>query len=268
MSAEVVGLVPAAGRGKRISPLPCSKELYPVGFYQDANGEDRPKVASHYLIEKFGKAGIAIAYVIVRDGKWDIPSYFGEGHSMGVKLAYIVISDSLGPPDTLDRAYPFVQNKSVAFGFPDIIFGPTDAIARLLRHLRTSGAEAVLGLYPAHDTRTMDMVDVGEDGRVHAMSLKPAFTHLRYSWLCAVWTPALTQFMHEFVAHEVAKGTRDKGGYREIDAQGDLPVGAVLKAAIEHGLRVDGLTFPHETYIDIGTPSSLSEAVRRYTALS
>jgi hypothetical protein len=29
---EVVGLVPAGGLGTRTSPLPCSKELYPIGF--------------------------------------------------------------------------------------------------------------------------------------------------------------------------------------------------------------------------------------------
>jgi len=29
---EVVGIIPASGRATRIAPLPCSKELYPVGF--------------------------------------------------------------------------------------------------------------------------------------------------------------------------------------------------------------------------------------------
>jgi len=29
---NVVGLVPATGRATRITPLPCSKELYPIGL--------------------------------------------------------------------------------------------------------------------------------------------------------------------------------------------------------------------------------------------
>ena len=50
---EVIGLVPAAGQGTRISPLPCSKELYPVGFRQvDEKGTVQPKVVCHYLLEK------------------------------------------------------------------------------------------------------------------------------------------------------------------------------------------------------------------------
>ncbi len=30
--SEVIGLIPAGGQAKRLSPLPCSKELYPIGF--------------------------------------------------------------------------------------------------------------------------------------------------------------------------------------------------------------------------------------------
>ncbi|MEO1560926.1 MAG: dTDP-glucose pyrophosphorylase, partial [Cyanobacteria bacterium J06632_19] len=31
----VIGLIPAGGKATRISPLPLSKELYPVGFRDD-----------------------------------------------------------------------------------------------------------------------------------------------------------------------------------------------------------------------------------------
>jgi glucose-1-phosphate thymidylyltransferase len=71
---EVVGLVPAAGQGKRIAPLPLSKELFPIGF-QVIDGEKtpQPKVVSHYLLEKFRYAGITKAFIVIREGKWDIP---------------------------------------------------------------------------------------------------------------------------------------------------------------------------------------------------
>ena len=50
---DIVGLIPAAGRGKRIAPLPCSKELYPIGFRPDEHGDLRPEVASAHLLDKF-----------------------------------------------------------------------------------------------------------------------------------------------------------------------------------------------------------------------
>jgi dTDP-glucose pyrophosphorylase len=266
IARDVVAVVPAAGKGNRIAPLPCSKELYPIGFRHDAqSGELRPKVASHYLLEKFRAAGVASAYVIVRDGKWDIPAYFGEGAVVGLRLAYLVIGESLGPPDTVDRAYPFVRNHAVAFGFPDILFGPDDVFVRLLERLETTGADVVLGLYRAHDPRRMDMVDVDEAGQVRTITLKPPSSPLRYAWLCAVWAPAFTECLHEFLATERAKSGLDRAAYRDQDAQGDLPVGAAFVFALAKGLRVHGLVFPEETYIDIGTPDDLARAVALYT---
>jgi glucose-1-phosphate thymidylyltransferase len=212
-------------------------------------------VASHYLFEKFRAAGVTSAYVVLRQGKWDIPAYFGDGRELGLHLAYLVIPGSLGPPDTLDRAYPFVRTRVVAFGFPDILFGPDDVFARLLERLRATGADIVLGLYRAHDCRRMDMIDVDEAGRVRAIVLKPPASALRYAWVCAVWTPVFTECLHGFLAAERARSAPDPG---------DLPVGAALRFAVEQGLRVHGLAFEDETYIDIGTPADLVEAVARH----
>lgn len=261
--SEVVGLVPAAGRGKRLAPLPCSKELYPIGFRQDARGELRSEVVSDHLFEKFRRAGLTRAYVIVREGKWDIPAYFGDGRNIGLNVAYLVIKDSIGPPDTLDRAFAFVARQSVAFGFPDILFGPDDVFERLLRHQDDTNADIVLGCYPAHDVRQVDMLELEEGGRVRSIALKPPSSTLRFTWICAVWTAAFSEFMHNFVRGERSTTVLDTAAYRDIDSQGDLPVGAVIKSAIENGLRVYGVTFPDEPYVDIGTPENLIEALRK-----
>jgi len=267
---EVVGLVPAAGRARRLMPLPCSKEIYPIGFTRLQSGELRAEVASHHLFEKLTRAGATRAYVILRDGKWDIPGYFRDGQMLGTALAYLVIEGSLGPPDTLDRAYPFVAGNSIAFGFPDILFGPDDVFDTLLLKLQETSADVVLGLYVAHDVTQMDMIDTDAEGRVRSLFLKPAFTELKYTWVCAVWTPTFTEFMHLFMIEEKRRlqesgeATSDKSSYGRIDAQGDLPLGAVIKAAVEQGLKVYGVPFPEDTYIDIGTPSNLLEASRTF----
>lgn len=31
---NMIGLIPAAGKAKRLQPLPCSKEIFPVGFHR------------------------------------------------------------------------------------------------------------------------------------------------------------------------------------------------------------------------------------------
>lgn len=259
---DLVGLVPAAGRAKRLMKLPCSKELYPIGFRRDAgSAEFRTEVVSQQLLDKFRRGGVRRAYVVLRDGKWDIPAYFTDGATVGLSLAYVVITDSLGPPDTLDRAYSFVKNEPVAFGFPDILFGPDDVFERLRTRLRDTDAAAVLGLYPTDNPAAMDMVDADDEGQVRAMVLKPKTTTLKYTWACAVWRPVLTEFMHEFLMAERAKALEAAGSYSSIDAQGDLPVGAVLKRAVEEGHLVHAIAFPDQRCLDIGTPGNLVEAV-------
>ena len=94
---EVIGLIPAGGQATRITPLPCSKELYPIGFRQvDEDGGLRPKVVCHYLLEKMRLAGATKAYVILGNGKWDIPAYLGDGTLFNMHLAYLIISQSQG----------------------------------------------------------------------------------------------------------------------------------------------------------------------------
>jgi glucose-1-phosphate thymidylyltransferase len=88
---EVIGLIPAGGQAMRIAPLPCSKELYPVGFSSMNSGQEmRPKVACHYLLEKMRLAGIKKIFIVLRGGKWDIPAYFRDGAAFDVHLAYLM----------------------------------------------------------------------------------------------------------------------------------------------------------------------------------
>ncbi|MEK6804997.1 MAG: dTDP-glucose pyrophosphorylase [Nitrospirota bacterium] len=262
---EVVGLVPAAGLAKRLQPFPCSKEVYPVGFVPDRQtGKPRPKVAAHYLLEKFSAAGITKAYLVIRDGKWDIPNYFREGGVVGLSLAYIVIAGSLGPPDTIDRAYPFLERKRVAFGFPDILFGPDDAYRQLIAAQERTGADVVLGLHRVYDHRVWDMVECDADGLVRNIVMKPVTTTLTYGWCCAVWTPAFSEFLHRFLRAEETRRNLAQLANTAHDLGGDLAVGVVLQAALKAGLLLQSVIFPHDTYIDIGTPEDLAKAVRRF----
>ena len=91
----------------------------------DDTGTMRPKVVSHYLLEKMRLAGVSKAFVVLRDGKWDIPAYFGDGGMLDMNLAYLMMKLPYGAPYTADQAYPFLQHSLVAFGFPDILFGLT-----------------------------------------------------------------------------------------------------------------------------------------------
>ena len=261
---EVVGLIPAAGLAKRIAPLPLSKELFPIGF-QVFDGEKipRPKVVAHYLLEKFRHAGITKAFIVVRQGKWDIPAYFGDGALVNMHLGYLIMRDPFGPPFTLDQAYPFLRHELVAFGFPDIMFGPEDVFKHLLDHQKTIQSDVLLALFPAHNPQIMDMVDIDKNGKIRAMFLKPTHTDLHFAWICGVWTPIFTHFLHEYLQEFRNKYSLDHANADESE-QEDLTVGRVIQAAIKKGLEVYGVTYSNGQYIDIGTPEGLVKSMELF----
>ncbi len=254
-----MGLLPAGGKATRISPLPCSKEIYPVGMRIVGDGQSlRPKVAAHYLLEKMKLANAEKAYIILGDDKWDIPAYFKNGGMVDMHLAYLMMNLPFGVPYTLDQAYPFISNSTVLFGFPDIIFQPKNAYIELLSQKKLTNADIVLGLFTADDPKKMDMVKLNSEGRPCRINIKPSRTSLQYTWIIAVWSPAFTEFMHRFVISDLNKRNAEE---REGSGTGhnEVYVGDVISAAIDTDLKIETVLFSDGKYLDIGTPEDLAK---------
>jgi glucose-1-phosphate thymidylyltransferase len=259
LSEEFVGIVPAGGHGSRIAPLPCSKELFPIGFRSTEEGRSlRPKVVAHYLLEKMKSAGISKAYIVLRPGKWDVPAYFGDGSLLNIHLAYLMLGAPFGVPFTVDQAYPFVRQATIVFGFPDILFESDDGFVKLAARQQMSHADITLGLFPAnHLLSKEDRVDFNDKGEVREIILRPAESALRYSWAIAQWNPNFTEFLHDYVRA------------MKTEAQAfELSAGHAIQAAIRSGLKVEGLIVNEKPYLDIGTPDGLRQALKQISEIA
>ena len=250
---EAVGLIPAAGLATRIAPLPCSKEIYPIGL-RTVGEEDTsaPKVICQYLLDKMQLAGVTKAFIVLREGKWDIPAYLGDGTSFNMNLAYLMLGLPYGVPYSIDQAYNFVKESVIAFGFPDILFDPDDAFVKLFARQAISGADAVLGIFPADRTRKVDMVDMGDGGQIREIIIKPEKTNLQHTWGICVWRPTFTDFMHNYLLESKESAA----------TQPELHMGDVFQAAISKGLMIEGLEVSDRPFIDIGTSDDLLRAIK------
>ena len=260
---RIVGLVPAAGRARRLSPLPMSKELYPIGLGPASEAHPGPKVVSQYLLERMANAGVREAFVIVRPGKWDIPSYFGDGRSVGMRLAYLTVDVPFGVPFTLDQAYPFIRDCTIALGFPDVLFWPENAFRILLEQLHAGTADVVLGLFPTDEPERVGVVDLAENGSVLGIYEKSGRSDLPFMWGIAVWRTTFTEFLHRFVEtkrRSILQQSASMAAESLVAAQ-EFPIGDVVHAGIHAGLTVEARILPEGRYIDIGTPESLREAL-------
>lgn len=255
-----MGLVPAAGRALRLGGARSgagglggvSKEVLVVGRSR------RP--AATFLLDRFARAGIERAYVVLRAGKWDVPERLARSSAQAAaspSLAYLVLEESGSVAETLDHAYPFVRRQRVAVGFPDILFRPADAFTRVRAHQEASGADAVLGLVPTDRPDKADLVEVTAAGEVTRLRIKPApgepLPSPPWTWIAAVWGPAVSELLHARVA-----AVRDDPGAGP--AGRELYPGDVLAQAVAEGLRVEAVTFPGGAHLDVGTPEDLERA--------
>ncbi len=252
---EIVGLIPAGGHATRLAPLPCSKELFPIGWQSDESGKMKPKAVSHFLLDKYKTAGIRKAYFILRKGKWDIPQYYGDGALVDMDLGYLMMNNPHGHPFTLDQAFPFTRNSFVAFGYPDILFAPEDAFSHLIKKQAETRADIVLGIFPIRPDQRWHIMSFGENGRVDIIAHKePPAGIPRLGFAIAYWTPAFSLFMHEFLVN-----VANQNSFIAPDGN-EYTMNHVLQAAIDSGVAVETVVFTSGFVLDVGTPEDLFAA--------
>ena len=246
---EIWGIVPAAGRGTRLGPgRGPSKEILPVGAPDDAGAS---RVACQDLLDNFRLAGVHRALVLLRAAKWDVARRLGDGAEFGVALAYRVLAPTRGVPFTVAAAAPFLEDRLVALGFPDILVQPRDLLARLVRHREAAQADVALALAPCERPSASDLVDVDARGVVRRLEIKPERTDLRWTWAFALWTPRFTKFLARWCEGFSARSAR----------LGREPqMGDVFSAALAERVEIAALTVPGARLLDIGTPETLARA--------
>jgi glucose-1-phosphate thymidylyltransferase len=251
-----VGLIPAAGLATRLGALPCSKEILPLP-QPGSDKTNRIRVVADCLLDAYKSAGIEDVYFIIRKGKWDIPAFYGDGYPLGLNITYLMMRHPFGTPFTLDQAFPFIKDKRIALGFPDIQFSPGNVYQQLLSKQTKTNADVVLGLFPPDNPSKFDMVDFSPSGQVKRIDIKPIKTNLEYGWICAVWTPTFSSFMHEFLAKALAEN--------ELENAPEIYVGTVMQAALREGMTITTEIFPAGEAIDVGTTDALATVMRLNT---
>jgi glucose-1-phosphate thymidylyltransferase len=252
---QIIGVIPAAGIGARIAPLPGSKELFPIGFvdrYIEGQLKRCPKVVSQYLIDRMVGAGVKRIYFVLSSGKTDIMHYYGSGKQFGVSIGYLMVDELIGMPYTLDIAYPWVCGATVVFGMPDTIFKPIDAFSQMLTQHQKLNADLTLGLFPTNQPWRLSMVKYDDEKRVVSIADKPVKSESKHTWGCGCWGNRFTELLHSQM---------------EVDKkqQGEIVLADYFNKAVAERLNVRAVVFNEGEYIDIGSPQDLEWAVKLFS---
>jgi glucose-1-phosphate thymidylyltransferase len=238
---RVTAIIPAAGRATRLgSTISGSKEVVDLG--------GRP-VISH-LLERLATASVDRVLIALREGKWDIPATLVGDTLHGLAPAYVIVGDTPSPAHSIAPALRFAADDVVTLAFPDVIFEPRNAMARMLDRLEYERAEIVLGVFPSSLPERVDMVEIDLDGRVTDIVIKQPDRGLRYCWSLAAWSPAFTTYLLDRLPADA-----------ELAAiTGEFQIGNVIRAAIADGMPATSVVFDVGGILDVGTPEDLQRA--------
>jgi glucose-1-phosphate thymidylyltransferase len=163
-----VGVIPAAGRAERLQPLPCSKEVYPVG--------GRPVM--DYVVERLRAADCRELRFVTRPDKADVVEHARE---LGAEVV-------TGEPPTLAASISLglrglAGADVVLVGLPDTLWEPMDGFVQLLEQL-DEAAGVVLGVFESDEPERSDVVVLDERGRVRRVHVKEADPPGHHVWGC------------------------------------------------------------------------------------
>ena len=247
MNEELIGLIPAAGKGVRLG-LPYPKELYPV----IRNNHYKP--ISQFVVDNLTNARIEHIVFVVNETKHQLMGYFGNGQRFGCNISYVVQeviegktkSTSPGLAHGLDSAYHLTSDKTVFFGMADTLMQPADVFAKAHQASSTDD-DVILCLFPTDRPEKFGMVKMDKDSRVLEIIDKPSKTDLTEMWGCIIWRPKFTEYLHKRVFEE-----------------GISDFAKIMNDAIAKGMKFSGVHIADGTYIDLGTYDEIAELDKKY----
>lgn len=252
---RLLGIIPAAGLGSRLQPLPFSKELYPVGIRMIDNSLRVTPIAFH-LIDAFKQAEVSQLYFVVGPQKTDIPRYFLNGSQFGVQFSYLYQPKPKGMVDALAQVTPWLQADEEALvfiGMPDTYFQPSNLFMKMKEAmLRNPELHVVLGIFPASSWWKLGMVHfrLQEDGTGEVIDIedKPKVRPTtNYAWGTAVWRIRFQRYLTRCQA--------------EYEGENELVLSDVLLNAKRDGMKVGCIV--GSEYEDLGTLDDLIRFTKR-----
>lgn len=220
--------------------------MVPVGDYTDNKNNPQPRPVIAYLLNSLVQANVYDIHIVIREGKSDIPSYLNSGKEFDANISYHLTKSTSGVPFTINEAYPFIKDKNVLFGFPDILISPLSAFHTLKIGLtELEKTEVLLGLFPVSEQSEWHTVAMDEEFNVKEIRMKkPSIKGIRYAWVMAAWRPVFSSFLNE----KIVEFSADRNNINR-----EIQLSEILQMAISEGIRVTGLTFDAGNCLDIGT---------------
>lgn len=162
----MIGLIPAAGKGRRLEPITLAipKELLMVG----------EKAVIEYVIEAMKMVGITEIVIVVGWRKHAILDYLGSGERLGVKLTYVVQDRRDGLAKAVAAGKHIIGDKTFLVVLGDNFFYPKTFLRDIIEFHNKIDADATIGVAQVEDPTRHGIIKPGEDNRIIDIMEKPS----------------------------------------------------------------------------------------------
>jgi len=144
MTDEIVGLIPAAGIGKRLYPFSRAvpKEMYPI----------LGKAVIEHAIENLKIGGIKKIYMVVGFQKGSLMDYVGDGSFIGVNVAYLYQLTRKGLGHGILQGKNWIDKTFITL-LGDSFIEPKEEIKELIDYHRKERPIATVMLFEVKNTK-------------------------------------------------------------------------------------------------------------------
>ena len=163
-----VGIMPAAGIGKRLSNLPLTRIL-PKPLLPLIN-----KPIMEYGIENMKRLGVEIVHIIVGSQNKLIKKYFGDGSEFGVDINYILQPNPSGIADAIELTRSYVDEPFCVVLGDDFTF--SKSLDNLVNDFWTKKAKIIEGFVFEKDIEKIKLscsITLNQHGEIIDIQEKP-----------------------------------------------------------------------------------------------